>query len=141
MVQLLSYAGCPLPQTGVFQQQGDFAGCQFGRVTAAPNHASYAQATNAAGVIRLIVAIGHYQHWFTGAQCLRSCAYAALVDDDRSAREKSGIGRVVSDAHILRNLLRDVAWVAPHQQHGTLARQASSQRALLVEVACIENSG
>ena len=137
--QLLSDLGRPLAHRGILQQQCDLAGSQFRRITLAPYHAGHAQAAHPACIVRLIVAVGHHQHRFAGDQCLRGCAHAALVDNDRGSRKKSGVGRIVGHAYVLRSVPGNIARVASHQEHGTLADQFGSQRALPVKVAGVQN--
>ena len=76
---------------------------------------------------------------FPEHQRLRRRTYSTLMDDGRSTRKKFGVRRIVGNAHVLRNLRGDIARVATHQQHGTLAEQSGGQRALLIKVAGVEN--
>ena len=83
---------------GVFEQSGDEP-CDAGRlVSAALDGAGDFEAAHAAGVVRLVVGVGHDEHRRACAKALCGGADSALVDDGGDAREERGEGRVLGDA-------------------------------------------
>ena len=58
----------------------EFAGDAEGRVVGALNGLGDLEAAHAAGVVGLVVGVGHDQHGTAGLETLRRCADAALVD-------------------------------------------------------------
>jgi len=120
----------------------DEVGGGVGVVAVALDDFGDSQAADAAGVVGLVVAVGHDEHGLAGAENLGGGAHSALVDDERGAGEEPGVGRVGGDANVGRNLVRGlVARVTADEQDGALVELFGGEGALFVEVAGIEDRG
>ena len=114
----------------------------FGGVILALYDFRDAQPSYAAGIVRLIVAVGHDQHRSARAQSLCCGADAALMNDDGRPGEEPGIGRVLRDADIARyRPFWDVSRVIANQKNRTKIEGFGRRQTLFIEIACIEHCG
>src|SRR5579871_7021094 len=88
-------------------------------VLAAFNRLRESHAAHATRVVRLVVRVGHDDHGPAGAKALSGRSDSPLVNDDGSAMEERGVGRVLCDAdRVWERLLRTVALISADQQDG-----------------------
>lgn len=127
---------------GIGEQAGNELSGGFSLVVFAGEDLGDAEAADAAGVVGLVVAVGHDEHGAAGAQGLGGGADASLVDEDRGAGEELRIGRVTGDADGGGEFaFGEVAVVGADQENSTLAEELGGLGALLVEIAGVHDGG
>src|SRR5579885_2608604 len=72
---------CPLRVARIGQEAGEHSRCAFGSVVFALDYFGYAKATHTTRIVRLVMAVGHHDHGFSGAKCLRCGANPSLMHD------------------------------------------------------------
>jgi len=126
----------------VREEARDQRGGGFGFVLFAGEDLSDAELADAAGIVGLIVTVGHDEHGAAGAEGLGGGSDAALVDEDGGAGKDLRIRSVANDADGVREFaFRQIAIVGADEENGALAEALSGLGALLVEVAGMHDCG
>jgi len=125
---------------GVFKQSCDDPSDAGRLVPAALNGARDLEPAHAAGVVRLVVGVGHDEHGSARAEALGGGSDSALVDYGGGAGEERGEGRVLGDADGAGELLLGaVAGIGADEQDCADAQAHGGLCGDLVEGSCGED--
>jgi hypothetical protein len=116
-------APCPHGVGGVLEKEAQLARRAGGGILVSWDRASHSQATDARGVVRLVMAVGHDQHRTACTEGLRRGADAAVVDNRRRSRKELGVGSGVADDHSRWRPLRETHRRAFHDDEHRPAPQ------------------
>ena len=135
--------GCGTPGVERFFKHGtDFPSDADGCVVLAEDGAGDFEAAHTAGVVGLVMRVGHDELRLAGFEALRGGSYAALVDDERSVREELGVGSVLGDADGVRQWMAGtITVVIADEQDGAHADFDCGAGGVLIEAAGGKDGG